>query len=594
MPDLYTPPSTLEGYAELNRRVEGLRSTAPQQYREVKRQLCRLDLFYLARYVSLVRFGRKFLTALDGSGRPEERCILDAPVAIKVARRMESLGNKTLYVGGRGLLKSTFHGLEVIRQVLVDQQVKILILASTKELAMRSVSKVMVEIDQNQELRELFPDIFWASKTEARRAGVSWSPKGLVVKRIGGHRECTVDPAGCLDGLPIGVHYHRVMGDDMEEPKNVTLATLPHLLAVIGKIPPLTTGHGAVWNTIGTYHHARGLHTTGLPEAGWNVLEMPSVDTEDIPDGYIEIPFGSGKRKVWWHEIGGRPIYDTAEFLADKFISLREVEYGAQYLCRKPNEVNRRLDARLIRWYEAVADAGNLNASRLSHEVLYGSQKVLLVDPAHAKGKVSSDPTCMLVVGLYRSGTTRMVIILDAYYSPRLARPGRLYVAMEMISKWNVKQVRWEAFGAVEDHLELLGYMKSRGRDTRGIRVVPYTTRISKNIRALEAIQPLLQTGDLWAPKRLLINGSPAPNEREGVPAVQQLDFAQLLVEEFDQYPDGPDHILDCLGMVSEANSKQGRLRRPPLEWGDTSDPPPPKELPRHRLASLPSAPFMI
>lgn len=550
-----------------------MRAVDPASFISTTRYLCQVDLFYFMRYVSLARHGMKWLAALDDPFKSEYRCFLDAPIVIRMARVMESLGNKTLLIGGRGLVKSTLHVGDVIRQILIDPQVKILCIASTKDLATRTVGKIMVEIDQNQFLRSLFPEIFWDNgRRDAKRAGVQWTSQSLTVKRHGGHKEGTVDAAGCLDGLPIGVHYHQIRGDDMEEPKNVTENVLPKLLAVLEHIPPLTTGHGAVWNTIGTFHHARGLHAEGLPEAGWNTIQIPSVDTSEVPKGFLEIPFGNSTRKVWWNEIGGTPIYDTGEFLADKLLTMKARSYASQYLCKKPNEIEKKLDEKLINWYYIDTKvAGHYMAFQMSSDVLKGCENVLLVDPAHNKsgGAKVADQTCMLVVGLYQSGSTKMVIIRDAYYSPFLSRPGRLYVAMKLIVKWGIRQVRWEAFGAVEDHLELPGYLKERGVDTRNFTVTPYTTKVKKEVRAIEILQPLLIQGQLYAPCYHVINKYPEPNEREGVPPVPEQELAALLKAEFRTYPEGGMHFIDTLGMVSEINAKAGRRRRPELQWGN-------------------------
>lgn len=592
----YSPPTSLEGYAELNRRVEAMKEGNLEAYRQTKRWLCQQDLFYFERYVSMQRFGMKWLTALDGSLTPEYRCFLDAPIVIRMARVMETLGNHYLLIGGRGLVKSTLHVGEVIRQILINPDVKILCVASIKALAMLTVGKVATEIEQNAELRWLFPEIFYPEqRRDSRRHGKRWGNESLEVKRSAAHKEGTVDAAGCLDakGLPIGVHYHRIMGDDMEEPKNVTEQVLPSLLAVREKIPPLTAGHGSVWNTIGTFHHANGLHAKGLPDVGWQTLSIPAVDMDNVPNGYVEVTFGNSTRKVWYHELGGTPIYDTAEFLADKFLSMGARAYGSQYLCKLPNAVNRSLDHKLIRWY--AADKGSITYYPLDPNVILHSKKVLLVDPAHNKKALGSDPTCMLVVGLYKSGTDKRVIVLDGYYSPFLSRPGRLYVASQLILKWGIKQVRWEAFGAVEDHLELPGYLKTKfGLDPKGLVVTPYTTVVKKETRAVEILQPLLLAGELYVPAKLIINKYPAQNDREGVPFVQEQDIASLVKAEFAAFPDGGKHIIDTLGMVSEVNSKKGKQRRPDLQYGDESTyEEKQQERPRIHLVR-PAAPFMF
>lgn len=566
----YSPPKTLREYAELERRINRIALQDPKMAIEVRRDLCKKDLFYLGRYVSLLRFGLKVLPALDGSGRPEKRCPLDSPVAIEVARILENMGNRSLFIGGRGMLKSTFYILRLIQLIIIDPDVRILVVCSKKYLAERRLRKLIEEIDKNRYLRELFPDVFWET-LERKRAKVPWSEKSLVVKRTGTYLEGTVDSAGALDSLPISVHYNFIMGDDMEEPSNVTDATLPQLIESLEHIAPLLAGEGSVFNTIGTYHHPQGLHAVALPEAGWTEFILPAVDRSNIPEGYVDIPFKGGSKAVWHHEIGGVPRYDTPTYLAEQFLTMKPDAYQTQFWCVKPGEVNRALDPDRLQWYLApgyVSTIRDMGHYHLDMKLLSQCELVLLVDPAHSKG-AGADATAMLMVGLWQNGTTRMVIVLDGYLSPYLRRAGRLAVATALIRKWGPAQVRWESFSQVEDDKELDEQLPTAG--IRNVQVVGYTNFMPKPVRTVETIQPWLVNGELWVPRGLAINNFPAPDTTLGIPFCSEVDVSQELMKEMNGFPgSNKNHLLDCLSMCNEASSKKGKIakRRPPLRWG--------------------------
>jgi hypothetical protein len=553
----YSPPLDLAGYARLESNIELLGRHHPELAREARCFIGQNDLYYLARYVSSMRLVKRRFLALDGSGRIEERNMLDVPVALDVARIVQSQSHRSLFIGGRGMLKSAMLVLDIIRLMIVNPNGRQLVLRSVKDLAKVHLAKIREELETNPRWGELWPDVFWASPQERRKSKAVWSPNnGLTVKRSVAALEATVTAAGALDGLPIGYHFDHIHGDDIEEPRNVSITELPKLQTLNEKVGPLLAGLDSRFRVIGTYHHPEGYHAKMLPDAGWQVITLPSVDPSNIPQGHIEVKSGDGTRKVAWAEIGGMPRYELPEYLAQQFLDMRGFQYNVQYLCRKPTEWAREMDPNQVKWQDH---------SQIPEEVRLRGSRVLLVDPGHNKGP-SSDPSCFLVVSLYKTGSAaRWILVESGYYSPFLRVSGRVKVAMALIKRYSIQSVRWEAYGQVEDHLELIDALRAVG--ISGVSVTPVNYRGTKADRARTTIQPLLEAGELYCPKYLPINEFPPANDTD-IPRPPECDLAQLLRQSLTDFPAGGGHLLDCLSLLSE---RQKSNPPPRLPWGNVT-----------------------
>ncbi|MGL4591696.1 MAG: hypothetical protein ACRCVZ_07620, partial [Aestuariivirga sp.] len=335
----YRPPSDLAGYAQLEANITARERQAPEQAREIRRYLGRNDLYYLGRYVSTMKSISRRFHALDGSSRIETRNILDVPVAIEISRIVQYQSHRSLFVGGRGMLKSAFLVLDILRLVILNSNARQLVLRSVKDLAYDHLHKIRQEVELCPTWYELWPEVFWKSAIERRAhpGKPAWSPqKGLTFKRTTAALEATVQAAGAIDGLPIGFHFDYIHGDDIEEPRNVSTAELPKLQNLNENVGPLKAGDHTKFRVIGTYHHPEGYHAKMLPEAGWQVIELPSVDRNDIPEGSIQVEHGGTIRHVWWSEIGGRPRFELAHYLAEQYLDMKPRAYRTQYLCERP------------------------------------------------------------------------------------------------------------------------------------------------------------------------------------------------------------------------------------------------------------------
>ena len=112
----------------------------------------------------------------------------------------------------------TFAG--IIQEILVDPEITIGIFSFNKNTARKFLKQIKYELESNNHLRTLYPDIFhWNPQKESSR----WSEdSGIVVKRKGNPKESTVEGHGLVDGQPTGAHFRLRVYDDVVTLDSVT------------------------------------------------------------------------------------------------------------------------------------------------------------------------------------------------------------------------------------------------------------------------------------------------------------------------------------------------------------------------------------
>jgi hypothetical protein len=137
------------------------------------------------------------------------------------AREVEAEPDGYLDLWARYHYKSsviTFAG--TVQEILIDPEIRVCIFSNNKAIAHPFVAQIKEEFEGNEELKATYSDVLWQNpRTEAP----IWSlDKGLIVKRRGNPRECTVEGHGLVDALPTGKHFPMLIYDDVITEKNVT------------------------------------------------------------------------------------------------------------------------------------------------------------------------------------------------------------------------------------------------------------------------------------------------------------------------------------------------------------------------------------
>jgi hypothetical protein len=136
-------------------------------------------------------------------------------------REVESEPDNHLDLWARGHYKSTIITFaKTIQDVLENPEVTFGIFSYSRQTAQKFLSQIMQELERNESLKSAFPDVlYWQPAKESPRWSVD---KGIVLKRRSNPKEATIEAHGLVEGQPTGVHFQRLVFDDMIEQRNVT------------------------------------------------------------------------------------------------------------------------------------------------------------------------------------------------------------------------------------------------------------------------------------------------------------------------------------------------------------------------------------
>lgn len=136
-------------------------------------------------------------------------------------REVEAATDGHLDLWAREHYKSTiitFAG--AIQEIIRDQEITIGIFSHTKPTAKKFMLQIKTELETNDDLKRIYPEIFHANP---RKDSTAWSEeKGITVKRTGNPKESTVEAHGLVDGQPVGAHFSLRIYDDVVTLESVT------------------------------------------------------------------------------------------------------------------------------------------------------------------------------------------------------------------------------------------------------------------------------------------------------------------------------------------------------------------------------------
>lgn len=122
-----------------------------------------------------------------------------------------------------------------IQEILKDPEITIGIFSHTRPDAAKFLAQIKGELETNEELQALFPDILYEAP---HKDSSLWSvEKGIAVKRQSNPREATVEAHGVVETQPVGSHFRLMIFDDLVTPASVSTpeqvkkTTVMHALA---------------------------------------------------------------------------------------------------------------------------------------------------------------------------------------------------------------------------------------------------------------------------------------------------------------------------------------------------------------------------
>jgi predicted phage terminase large subunit-like protein len=446
--------------------------------RSVMRELCKNDLFYL-----LSR----------GCGRRDtdndwiyERCV-------EVQRHPDGM----LDLWSREHYKSTIitYG-KTIQDILVDPEITVGIFSHTKPIARSFLRQIKYELETNEKLKYLFPDVLYA---EPQKESPNWSEdKGITVKRASNPKEATVEAHGLVDGQPTSKHFALLVYDDVVTRESVTS---PDMIAKTTEAWALSLNlgaHGGRARYIGTRYHYNDTWAEIMRRGSATPRLHPATD-----NGRVD----------------GKPVFLTQEVLERKRRDMGPYVFACQMLQDPKADEAQGFDEEWLRFWEKDTTEG-LNV-------------YILVDPANEKKK-ESDYTSMWVVGL---GVDQNYYILDCIHD-RLNLTQRTQTLIQLHRIYRPIGVGYEQYGMQADiqHIEYVQGLKNyRFEITKLGGSTPKNDRIRRLI-------PLFESGRVYLPKGLIRANYEGRSE----------DLIQLFIN--DEYKAFPvmahDDMLDCLARI--------------------------------------------
>lgn len=283
------------------------------------------------------------------------------------------------------------------------------IFSHTRPSAKKFLRQIKNELEQNELLHELFPDVLYA---KPERESPKWSEdEGLTVRRRGNPKEQTIEAWGIVDAQPTGAHFTVCVYDDVVEQKSVQTVDAMRRTTAAWELSLNLGAEGGVSRYPGTRYHLLDTYGEMIRRGTVRVRKYPATE-----DGMPE----------------GEPVLLNRETLAKKRRDMGAHTFACQMLQDpQADEVNG-FDKADMRFYENRSTDG-LNV-------------FMLVDPANEKKK-SSDYTALCVIGL---GPDKNYYLLDMVRD-RLSLTERGRLVMDKHREWTPRGVGYERYGMQAD-----------------------------------------------------------------------------------------------------------------------------------------------
>lgn len=354
-----------------------------------------------------------------------------------------------------------------IQEILKNPEITIGIFSFNKPTARKFLRQIKYELESNDKLRRLYPDVLWADpKKEASR----WSEdSGIVVKRQGNPKEATIEGHGLVDGQPTGAHFLLRVYDDV-----VTLdsVTSPEMVNKTTEAWSLSDNLGArgdsglarAWHVGTRYSFGDSYHT---------MMEMGAVKPRIYPATH------DGTRD-------GKPVFLPEHVWEDKKKKQTTSVLAAQMLQNPAAGSNAIFDKSWLRFQDVRPATLNI---------------YILCDPASSKKK-GSDRTAIPVIGVDAAGNRWLV---DGFHH-RMGLSERWQRIRELRKVWTampgVQQVKvgYERYGSTSD-LEYFEEMMEREKDIFDIQELawPREGPGSKTDR-VQRLEPYFRNGRFFLP----------------------------------------------------------------------------------------------
>jgi phage terminase large subunit-like protein len=342
-------------------------------------------------------------------------------------REVEREPNGYLDLWAREHYKSTIITYAgTIQEILRNPEITIGIFSHTAPIAKGFLRQIKRELETNEILKQLFPDILYENPW---KDAPNWSlDSGITVKRRFNSKESTVEAHGLVDGQPVSKHFALRVYDDVVVPASVSTPEQVQKTTEAWELSDnLGTVEGCAWH-IGTRYSFDDTYAEILKRGACKARIYAATD-----DGTIV----------------GKPILFPQEVWDQKVRDQGEATISCQMLQNPLAGTHRMFDINDLKIYE------------IRPQTL---QVYIMVDPAHSQKK-GSDNTAIAVIGIDYAGNK---YLLDGYRH-KMDLTERWVRTRDMWKWWSAAagvqgiSVGYESYGAQAD----LDYFHERQRIER-------------------------------------------------------------------------------------------------------------------------------
>lgn len=337
-------------------------------------------------------------------------------------REVESHPDGYLDIWGREHYKSTIITYAgAIQEILRNPEVTIGLFSHTKPIAKAFMSQIKRELESNETLRNLFPDVLWDNP---QRDSPSWSlDGGLIVKRKTNPKEATIEAHGLVDGQPTSRHFGLLIYDDVVTRESVNTAEQISKTTESWELSDnLGSSGGRKWHA-GTRYSYADTYADIIKRGAAILRHRPATDTGDI---------------------SGTPVLFSQAEWERKVRDQGEATIACQMLGNP------------LAGHQRMFDQADLQVYEIRPETL---MVYMMIDPARSIKKDSAN-TAMAVVGVDYAGNK---YLLDGF-DHKMDLQERWHRMRDLYRKWRAATgvqgcvVGYERFGAIAD----LDYFKER------------------------------------------------------------------------------------------------------------------------------------
>jgi hypothetical protein len=308
----------------------------------------------------------------------------------------------------------TFAG--AIQEILCNPEITIGIFGAKNEVALPFLKQIMEELERNEKLKALYPDVLW--RDPKKEAKGQWSAdEGIVVKRKSNPKERTVEAFGLIDGMPAGRHFQLLIYDDLVTEK---LVTNPDMIRKCTERWELSLNLGSGDSTrrwvIGTRYHFGDTYGIMLERGSVRPRIYPATD--------------NGK-------LDGKPVFMSPEGWSNMKRDQRGT-IAAQLLQNPLAGKESTFDPHALRGY--LLRPRNLNV-------------YIMGDPSMGKRAKTTDRTAIAVVGVDANNNK---YLLDGFC--HRMKPSERWMNLKLLYKrWHgahgvqFVKVGWERYGMQSD-----------------------------------------------------------------------------------------------------------------------------------------------